>query len=71
VDLGSRAHRHQADHDLALMAAELMVVAEARRDHPEPPGRQLHQFVRLNGEVRPRSRDIPGHERPPALTAEW
>ena len=37
VDLGSRAHRHQADHDLALMAAELMVVAEARRDHPEPP----------------------------------
>ncbi len=34
VDLGSRAHRHQADHDLALMAAELMVVAEARRDHP-------------------------------------
>jgi glucosyl-3-phosphoglycerate synthase len=34
VDLGSRAHRHQANHDLAVMAAELMMVAERRR-----PGR--------------------------------
>ena len=68
VDLGSRAHRHQADHDLALMAAELLVVAEARRDHPEPPGRELHQFVREDGEVRPRSRAIPSHERPPVVT---
>src|SRR3984957_12767898 len=68
VDLGSRAHRHQADHDLALMAAELMVVAEARRDHPEPPGQELHQFVRDHGEVRPRSRAIPSHERPPVVT---
>src|SRR3984885_660312 len=34
VDLGSRAHRHQANHDLALMAAELLLVAERRR----PPG---------------------------------
>ena len=68
VDLGSRAHRHQADHDLALMAAELMVVAEARRDHPEPPGHELHQFVRDHGEVRPRPRAIPSHERPPVVT---
>jgi glucosyl-3-phosphoglycerate synthase len=68
VDLGSRAHRHQADHDLALMAAELMVVAEARRDHPEPPGQELHQFVRDHGQVRPRSRAIPSHERPPVVT---
>ena len=68
VDLGSRAHRHQADHDLALMAAELMVVAEARRDHPEPPGHELHQFVRDHGQVRPRSRAIPSHERPPVVT---
>ena len=68
VDLGSRAHRHQADHDLALMAAELLVVAEARREHPEPPGQLLHQFVRENGEARPRSRAIPSHERPPAST---
>jgi glucosyl-3-phosphoglycerate synthase len=70
VDLGSRAHRHQADHDLALMAAELLVVAEARREHPEPPGRLLHQFARENGEARPRSRAIPSHERPPAGTVK-
>jgi glucosyl-3-phosphoglycerate synthase len=31
VDLGSRAHRHQANHDLALMAAELLMVADRRR----------------------------------------
>jgi len=31
VDLGTRAHRHQGNHDLALMAAELLVVAERRR----------------------------------------
>jgi glucosyl-3-phosphoglycerate synthase len=36
VDLGSRAHRHQANHDLALMAAELLVVAERRRPSGEP-----------------------------------
>lgn len=70
VDLGSRAHRHQADHDLALMAAELLVVAEARREHPEPPGQLLHQFVRENGEARPRSRAVPSHERPPASTVK-
>jgi glucosyl-3-phosphoglycerate synthase len=70
VDLGSRAHRHQADHDLALMAAELMIVAEARRDHPGTPGRELHQFVRKDGQVRPRSRAIPSHERPPIVTVK-
>ncbi len=70
VDLGSRAHRHQADHDLALMAAELLVVAEARREHPEQPGQLLHQFVRENGGARARSRAIPSHERPPASTVK-
>jgi glucosyl-3-phosphoglycerate synthase len=70
VDLGSRAHRHQADHDLALLAAELLVVTDARREHPEPPGQLLHQFVRENGEARPRSRGSPSHERPPASTVK-
>ncbi len=70
VDLGSRAHRHQADHDLALMAAELMAVAEARRDRPGTPGRELHQFVREGGQVLPRSRAIPSHERPPIVTVK-
>src|SRR5579862_8359427 len=67
VDLGSRAHKHQADHDLAVMAAELLVVAEARRDPPAPPPADatLRQFVRENGVARPRFRPIPTRERPP------
>ena len=31
VDLGSRGHKHQTDHDLALTAAELLIRAERRR----------------------------------------
>jgi glucosyl-3-phosphoglycerate synthase len=70
VDLGSRAHKHQADHDLAVMAAELLVVAEARRDPPALPPAEatLRQFVREDGAARPRFRPIPTRERPPLLT---
>jgi glucosyl-3-phosphoglycerate synthase len=70
VDLGSRAHRHQANHDLALMAAELMVVASRRR----PSGAnslaaeaELKQFVRdESGQAHQVSRPVPVAERPPA-----
>jgi len=66
VDLGSRAHRHQADHDLALMAAELLVVADRRRGAAAPPpSGQLHQFVRRQGAAVPRVRPVPTQERPP------
>jgi glucosyl-3-phosphoglycerate synthase len=72
VDLGSRAHRHQANHDLALMAAELLMVAERRRPdraaaQPELDAVDLHQFVRdEDGEARQISRPVPVAERPPA-----
>jgi glucosyl-3-phosphoglycerate synthase len=70
VDLGSRAHRHQANHDLALMAAELLVVAERRRPGGGPSAadrqRRLQQFERAAGELRAVSRPVPVHERPPA-----
>jgi glucosyl-3-phosphoglycerate synthase len=70
VDLGSRAHRHQANHDLALMAAELLVVAERRRPAgTEPPGAELRQFTRSDGELRPVIRQVPVTERPPAASA--
>ena len=72
VDLGARAHRHQANHDLALMAAELLVVAERRRPAAarlEPASSVLRQYVRAeNGEVRARARPVPVDERPPAAT---
>ena len=71
VDLGSRAHRQQTNHDLALMAAELLAVAERRK--PRPHGQigqaTLEQFVREDGHVLRRSRPVPTHERPPASTA--
>lgn len=71
VDLGSRGHKHQSSHDLALMAAELMLVAERRRPGGPPTsafsgGVDLHQFTRDDGEMRSRSRPVPSAERPPA-----
>ena len=70
VDLGSRAHRHQANHDLAVMAAELLAVAERRRGAPHglSPGITLEQFGREDGQLRRRSRPVPTDERPPAST---
>ena len=75
VDLGRRGHKHQASHDLALMAAELMAVADRRRrpgeavaSPPPVPGPVLRQFTRVGGEMRQRSRPVPVDERPPART---
>jgi glucosyl-3-phosphoglycerate synthase len=69
VDLGSRAHRHQANHDLALMAAELLVVAERRRARGMSATAELRQFVRDEaGRVHQVERSIPVHERPPSAS---
>jgi glucosyl-3-phosphoglycerate synthase len=71
VDLGSRAHRHQANHDLALMAAELLLVAERRRrpGTAASAGTSLQQFVRdTAGQAVQVSRPVPVTERPPAAT---
>ena len=68
VDLGSRAHRHQANHDLAVMSAELLAVAERRRPSGQPlAASQLQQFVREDGLARPVIRPVPLAERPPAV----
>ena len=67
VDLGSRAHRHQANHDLAVMSAELLAVAERRRPAGQPlQASELRQFVRDGGHARPLARPVPLAERPPA-----
>ncbi|MGO1165544.1 MAG: glucosyl-3-phosphoglycerate synthase [Janibacter sp.] len=67
VDLGSRAHRHQKDHDLAVMAAELMAVVHSRRAGEAGPvdvaADELHQFTREGGW---RTRPVPLTQRPPA-----
>ena len=70
VDLGSRAHRHQANHDPAVMAAELLAVTERRRGGSHRPFKPvtLEQFERHDGQVRRRSRAVPVEERPPVRT---
>jgi len=70
VDLGTRAHRHQANHDLALMAAELLMVAERRRPAGQPAAAtELQQFVRDEaGQPRRTCRPVPVTERPPAAS---
>jgi glucosyl-3-phosphoglycerate synthase len=70
VDLGRRGHRHQASHDLAVMAAELMVVAERRRAVSDELVTPVHlrQFTRSGDAVQRRSRLVPTHERPPVLS---
>jgi glucosyl-3-phosphoglycerate synthase len=76
VDLGERAHRHQPDADLAVMAAELLLVAGRRRAPSEdvvcagaggqpPPAAELRQFAREHGALRMRPREVPCAERPP------
>lgn len=71
VDLGERGHSHQADADLAVMAAELMLVVERRRfgaceADEEWSDPSLIQFTRADGKLRPRQRAVPHAERPPA-----
>lgn len=78
VDLGRRGHKHQAGHDLALMAAELLLVADRRRRPLEgalegslPQRPRLRQFVRTDGDMTQRSRPVPADERPPANRVAW
>ncbi len=69
VDLGARAHKHQAVHDLGLMAAELLAVAQERLagDGQAPESSRLLQFERdAAGSVGWRDRPVPLSERPPA-----
>lgn len=72
VDLGRRGHKHQASHDLAVMAAELLLVADRRHQPAATPAVnprtnvELRQFIRVDGEMRQRSRPVPVDERPPA-----
>jgi glucosyl-3-phosphoglycerate synthase len=66
VDLGRRGHKHQSSHDLAVMAAELLLVADRRRGGNQGKAVELRQFTRAHGEMHQRSRPVPVDERPPA-----
>jgi glucosyl-3-phosphoglycerate synthase len=73
VDLGCRGHRQQPDEDLALMAAELLAVAERRRPggHHIRAEAELLQFTRVSGRMLPQSRAFPTQERPPVQEVRW
>lgn len=68
VHLGSRAHRHRPDRDLAVTATELLAISESRR-HGSLPRAQLQQFED-SGAVWPTpvTREVPVFERPPAAS---
>ena len=78
VDLGVRHHRHQDEHSLGRMAAEIWQAALHRLDpagrtlRPYGLGATLAQFARVDGDYVATSHDVSVTERPPmaALRAE-
>jgi len=69
VDLGRRAHRHQALRDLGAMSTQIMAAVDRRRSGAAPDAVPLRQFVSENGEIVARVRAVPSSERPPAVSA--
>jgi glucosyl-3-phosphoglycerate synthase len=68
VDLGRRGHRHQAVHDLGVMAAEILATAMRRLPggvRPAEPAGTLMQYDRYAPDGW-RQRAVPTLERPPA-----
>lgn len=64
VDLGRRAHRHQALRDLGAMATQLLAAAERRSGRTVDDSVELRQY--LPGTAEPDHRAVPVQERPPA-----
>jgi glucosyl-3-phosphoglycerate synthase len=68
VDLGRRAHDHQPLLDLGAMATQILAAVERRRGG-EPDGVFLTQYESRADGIRPRTRAVVTHERPPAVSA--
>lgn len=70
VDLGTRAHRHQALRDLGGMSAQIIAAALARAGaRANADGLDLRQFVGSGDELEALDRHVPTSERPPARDA--
>ncbi|MFL6062267.1 MAG: glucosyl-3-phosphoglycerate synthase [Marmoricola sp.] len=68
VDLGRRAHRHQALRDLGAMSTQIVTAVWARaheRGLPAGPV-PLRQYLPVDGEIAPHTRYVDISERPPA-----
>jgi glucosyl-3-phosphoglycerate synthase len=69
VDLGRRAHRHQALRDLGAMATQIVAAAQLRRGARDPLDHRdvvLRQYHPAGGGIEPVDRVVPVGERPPA-----
>lgn len=68
VDLGRRAHRHQALRDLGGMAMQILATALSRAgwEHGSGDGAALRQFHTVDGIIEAVDRIVPEIERPPA-----
>jgi glucosyl-3-phosphoglycerate synthase len=66
VDLGRRAHRHQALRDLGAMATQIAATAVARLGVSVDDPVSLRQYHPVDGRIGPRTRAVPTGERPPA-----
>lgn len=73
VDLGRRAHRHQALRDLGAMATQIVAAVERRRHGVTADTVALRQYEPGDGAIVPQVREVGLTERPPAgalMTAE-
>lgn len=70
VDLGRRAHRHQALRDLGAMATQITSVAQARSGLPTRDSVELRQYHSGDDGIRAVLRAVPVDERPPAQTVK-
>jgi glucosyl-3-phosphoglycerate synthase len=69
VDLGRRAHRHQALRDLGAMATQIVAAAQLRRGSRDPFDHRdivLRQYHPEGDGIAPVDRVVPVGERPPA-----
>lgn len=66
VDLGRRAHRHQALLDLGAMATQILAAMRARSGHPVDDPVSLRQYHPVDGRIAGTDRRVGVGERPPA-----
>jgi glucosyl-3-phosphoglycerate synthase len=68
VDLGRRAHRHQALRDLGAMATQIgaAILERAGLEAPARDTVALRQYHPADGHIAPLTRDVDTSERPPA-----
>jgi glucosyl-3-phosphoglycerate synthase len=67
VDLGRRAHRHQALHDLASMAVQILAASSRRSTGAGAERVVLDQPRKVGRDVQTARREIPLVERPPRI----